>query len=213
MYRNRLGPMFTVKQDWRRLEKCYYNTDGSHPMQMFARGQLIPFKPSEVWQVCQGVVRLSTLHLEGEEALLGLAGPSMLFGACLSILRAYQATALSNVYAVRLSLAEVESSPRLAQDLLYTLSRRLQQTEALLAIVTQQRVEDRLRQLLGLLKQEIGQPVQGGTRLSVRFTHEDLAHSTGSTRVTISRIVGKLKEQGWIAFDQERHIVLNERFF
>lgn len=205
--------MFTVKQDWRRLEKCYYNSDGSRPMQVFVRGQMIPFQTGEVWQVCQGLVRLSTIHPEGEEALLGLVGPSMLFGACLSILQAYQATALSHVYALRLSLAEVESSPRLAQDLLYTLSRRLQQTEALLAIVTQQRVEDRLRHLLVLLKQEIGQPVQGGIRLSVRLTHEDLAHATGSTRVTISRILGKLKEQGWIALDQDRHIVLNERFF
>ncbi|MEB3339118.1 MAG: Crp/Fnr family transcriptional regulator, partial [Leptolyngbyaceae bacterium] len=75
------------------------------------------------------------------------------------------------------------------------------------------RVQDRLYHLLRLLKQEIGQPVEQGTRFSVRLTHEDLANACCTTRVTITRLLSKLQQQNKIIFDAQRHIVLNDENF
>ena len=69
-------------------------------------------------------------------------------------------------------------------------------------------MKDRLRYLLQFLKQEIGQPVENGTRLSVRFTHEELASACHTTRVSITREIGKLKKHGLITFDFKSHIIL-----
>jgi CRP-like cAMP-binding protein len=88
------------------------------------------------------------------------------------------------------------------------LTHRLQQTESLLAIKGYRRVEDRLRQFLLLLADAVGVPTTAGTRFNVRFTHQVLANATGTTRVTITRLLGQLKREGWLTFDPEHHIIL-----
>jgi CRP-like cAMP-binding protein len=186
------------------LEELYQG----RTLQPYRGGQLIPMYSHEVWIVCRGVVQLSTLYPNGEEALLGLVSPSMPFGLPFTLIHPYQAVALSDVDLMSLSLAEVEQSPALAQGIFHHLNRRLRQTEAFLALVGHRRVEDRLRQLLLLLKQEVGQPVSNGTRLSVRLTHQHLANAIGTTRVTVTRLIGQLRDEGWLTFDSSRHIVL-----
>ncbi|MFQ3585958.1 MAG: Crp/Fnr family transcriptional regulator, partial [Cyanobacteriota bacterium] len=82
------------------------------------------------------------------------------------------------------------------------------QTEALLALAGRRRVEERLRQLLSLLAVELGSPVAGGVRIQVRLTHQDLANVIGTTRVTITRLLNRFRQQGWITLDKHRHLVL-----
>ena len=158
--------------------------------------------------VCRGIVHLSTLYPSGDEALLGLAGPSMPFGLPLTLIYPYQATALSDVDLRCLTIAEIEQSPTLAREVFHQLSRRLRQTEAMLAMVGCRRVEERLRQLLLLLQMEIGQPVAQGTRLSIRLTHQHLASAIGTTRVTVTRLLGQLRDEGRLLIDESRHIIL-----
>ena len=174
----------------------------------FASNKAIPLSSSEVWVVCRGVVMLSTLYDTGEEALLGLAGPSVLFGLPLTQVDPYQATAFSAVDLIKISMAELEHSPLLCRDLFRSLNHRLQQTEQILAIVGQRRVEDRLRWFLQLLSQEVGQPWGPGTRLTVRFTHQHLANAVGTTRVTITRLLGQLRRDGLLDLDDDRHLIL-----
>jgi CRP-like cAMP-binding protein len=174
----------------------------------FRTGQTIPLNPNEIWIVSRGVVQLSTLYPNGDEALLGLACAFMPFGLPLSLIHPYQAIALSNVDLMRLTLAEVQQSAELTQEIAQHLIRRLRQSEAMLAMAGCRRVEERLRQLLVLLQMEIGQPAPGGTRLSVRLTHQHLASAIGTTRVTVTRLLSKLKQEGRLKMDKDRHIVL-----
>ncbi len=191
--------------DLRQLLEEVYRGRSLHP---YGNGQTIPLSPDEIWIVCRGVVQLSTLYPSGDEALLGLAGPSMPFGLPFTLINPYQATALSDVDLMRLSVAEVDQSSTLAQGILRHVNRRLRQTEALLALVGHRRVRDRLCQLLLLLRQEVGQPVKEGDRLGVRLTHQHLANAIGTTRVTVTRLLGQLKEEGWLKIDRTYHIVL-----
>lgn len=190
----------------RQLLEELYRGRTLHP---YKSGQAIRMLPDEILVVCRGVVQLGTLYDSGDEALLGLACPSMPFGLPLSFIRPYQASALTDVDLMRLTLTEVEQSPMLAQGIFRHLTRRLQQTEAVLAMVGYRRVEDRLRHLLLLLKQEIGQPAtSSGTRLGIRLTHQQLANAIGTTRVTVTRLLSQLQEEGWLIVDNTRHIIL-----
>lgn len=177
---------------------------------IFLKGEIIPLNPQIIWQVCKGVVKLNTMGENGEEVLVGLAGPSMPFGTDLTSLPTYQATALSEVELVCFSVTDIAASPHLAQSILPQINQRLRQTEALLAISGQRRVKARFLQLLQLLKNEIGQQMDQGTRLSVRFTHQDFADACSTTRVTITRVLGKLQEQGDILIDSKNHIILKD---
>ncbi|MEM9450881.1 MAG: Crp/Fnr family transcriptional regulator [Cyanobacteria bacterium P01_E01_bin.6] len=190
------------------LRQVLENLYEGRSLRPYMSGQSIPMEPQEIWIVCRGVVQLGTLYATGDEALLGLACPSMPFGLPLTSIRPYQASALTNVDLMRLSISEIESSPVLAQSIFRHMGRRLQQTEAILAMVGYRRVEERLRHLLLLLQQEVGQPDDQGTRLGVRLTHQQLANTIGTTRVTVTRLLNQLKDEGWLLIDRQRHIVL-----
>lgn len=195
------------------LEINQFDQIEARRLHFYGRGENIPLVPQGFWQVYQGLVQLSTINDNGEDVLLGWAGSSTFFGLWLTNLQTYQARTLTDVYVKWFSLSEIEASPRLAQILVPQLGRRMRQTEALLAIVGQRRVEDRLHKLLVLLKQEIGQPGAEGTRLSVRMTHQNLANAICTTRVTITRLLSKFQQQGWIGFDRDRHIILKDSSF
>ncbi|MBE9127546.1 MULTISPECIES: PAS domain-containing protein [unclassified Coleofasciculus] len=181
------------------------------PRYFYTKGETISLNSKVVWLVCQGLVKLTTVSEEGDEVLMGLAGQSMPFGSSMTCLQIYQATALSKeVELVSISLAEISTSLPLSQALLQRMKLRLQQTESLLALAGKRRVQDRFYHFLLWLKQEFGQPVPQGTRLMIRLTHQDLAEACCTTRVTVTRLMGKLHKQGKIAFDSERHIIFRE---
>ncbi|MEP0752839.1 Crp/Fnr family transcriptional regulator [Trichocoleus sp. Lan] len=190
-----------------------YDPNEGRRLHFYAKGDLIPLVPQGIWQIDRGLVQLSTLCPNGEEVLLGWAGTATFFGLWMTLLQAYQATALCDVYLRWFSVTEIEASPRLSQMILPQMGRRMRQAEALLAIVGQRRVEDRLQRLLLLLKKEIGQPVAGGTRLGARLTHQHIASAIGTTRVTITRLLSKLQQQGSISLDCDRHIILKDESF
>lgn len=174
----------------------------------YCKGETILLNRSAIWYVRQGVVKLSTLCETGEEILVGLAGEGMVFGSSMTSLQIYQATALSNVEVVSIYVTEIAASATLSHTLLPKINQRLRQTESFLVISGRRRVEDRLYHLLQLFKQEIGEAVSEGTRLKVRLTHEELASACCTTRVTITRLMGKLQKQNKISFDSKNHIIL-----
>ena len=135
--------------------------------------------------------------------------PSNFFGMWLTQLEVYQAKALSEVYLRWFTLTEIESNAELTQVFSNQVVRRMRQTEALLAIVGLRRVEDRLQELLSLLMQEIGEPIAEGTRLTVRLTHQNIANTIGTTRVTVTRILGDFQRQGLVSLDSDRHLIIN----
>jgi CRP-like cAMP-binding protein len=93
--------------------------------------------------------------------------------------------------------------------MLNQVTRRIRQTEAILAIAGLRRVEDRLLQLLKLLKQEMGESLADErSRISIRLTHQNIANAIGTTRVTVTRLLGEFQRQDIITVDNERHIIL-----
>ncbi len=173
----------------------------------YPMGQTIPLQPDEVLIVCRGIVQLFTIQPDGGETLLGLAGPSMPLGLPLTVVHPYWAIALTDVDVLTLPMAEVESSSVLMAGIYRHLTLRLQQAEAWLALAGKRLVVDRLQQFLVMLAQDFGQVEPQGVRIPMRLTHYQLATALGTTRVTITRLLKDLKDQGWLRLDQ-RHLVL-----
>ncbi|MBN8560883.1 MAG: helix-turn-helix domain-containing protein [Leptolyngbya sp. UWPOB_LEPTO1] len=175
----------------------------------YNRGEIIPLAAQSIWLVTQGVVKLCSFTETGEEVLVGIVAERMVFGKSLTSLPIYQAMALSSeVKLVSVSLLELGQSATLAQALVPLITQRLQQTERLLTLHGQLRVSDRLIGLLTLFAQEIGEPTSEGIRLKARLTHQDIANACSTTRVTITRLLNRLQEEGMIQFDSSNHIIL-----
>lgn len=197
--------LISNSQSRQALEELYRGKN----LYAYRSGQSIPMNHQDLYVVCRGVVQLSMLYPSGDEVLLGLVAPTMPFGLSLTAVESYHAIALSDVNLMRLSLAEIEQSPQFIQNIWLQMGRRLRQTEAMLALVGHRRVKDRLCSLLLLLKQEMGQPVNEGTKLTVKLTHQSLANAIGTTRVTVTRLIGQLREEGWLTIDPQRYMIIH----
>jgi CRP-like cAMP-binding protein len=45
-------------------------------------------------------------------------------------------------------------------------------------------------------------------RLNLRLTHQDIASALSTTRVTVTRVLGSLKDEGWLQMDAQRRLVI-----
>ncbi|MGG6269502.1 helix-turn-helix domain-containing protein [Leptolyngbya sp. AN03gr2] len=181
-----------------------------HNVDRYHRGELPPIEPQTLWLVVQGVVKLTTLSQRGEEIMIGLATGGQVFGASLTKLMTYQAAALTDVKLVAIPISELHQSAQLSQTLLPRIMQRLQQTERFLAVHGYLRTCDRFEQLLQLLKSEIGEVTAIGTRLKVKLTHQDLASACCTTRVTVTRLLGHLQQEGKVDFDAQNHLIVKD---
>jgi CRP-like cAMP-binding protein len=176
---------------------------------IYHKGKSIPLLDRDIFFVQQGIVQLSSFDAEGNDILLGLVSSSMPFGLPLTLVEPYHAIALSNVSLIRFSIAEIEQYIDLNRLVLRGLDMRLRQSEAIQYILCSRHIKEKLYRFLVLLCREVGEPVANGTRLKVRFTHQHLASTIGTTRVTITRMLQKFQQDGTITLDEKRHIVVD----
>ena len=172
--------------------------------QHFTRRSLLPSKKDTLWQIEAGFVITYTSLEDGTTVALGLWGPGDLVGELLSTMKPYQIECLSKVEAI---IIPVEDWTQLTNTLLD----HIQKAEELMVIRSHKKVETMLIRLLAWLSKKFGSEVQTGRLIDMRLTHEDLAILINSTRVTITRILGQLEQEGLInRLSQHRIIVKQE---
>jgi CRP-like cAMP-binding protein len=186
------------------LEETFQKRDLVH----LAAGSSVPLLRNHIWLVVRGMVKLSSITLQGDELLLGLAGPNEPFGAPLSHLELTEATTLCDSDVLCLSMEEIQGSPHLAMALVRAMASRMRQSESLISLLGLRRVEDRVRGFLELLAEDYGQPCDHGLQLNLRLTHQDLASALSTTRVTVTRVLGLLRDEGWLQILANRQLVV-----
>lgn len=192
--------------DFRELLEASYRQNA---LVHLTAGSRVPLLKHNFWLVVRGMVRLGAITIHGDETLLGLAGPNEPFGDPLSAVLAYQATTLVDTDLLCLPANELRRQPRLASAMLEAVVQRYRQSQSLLALMALRRVEERVRGFLEMLVSDYGHPCDQGLRLHVRLTHQDIANAVGTTRVTVTRVIGQLRQEGWLTFDAERHLVVS----
>ncbi len=174
----------------------------------YKKGEEIPLLEPGFWQVSHGIVQLSKIRASGDETILGWVTANNYFGDFQPRETNYRAQALSKTHLRWDSLSALASCPNRTRRLITQLSQRLIKAQQLQTIIRITRKEEALWQLLLLLKSEMGQSVGNRTRLRVRFTHENLANIIGTSRVTVTRVLGNLQKKGLISLDSKRHIII-----
>ena len=171
--------------------------------EIFARRSFLPEHQNGLWKIETGFVRTFTYLEDGTTVALGLWGPGDVVGKALSKLDPYQMECLTKVEAMVLPLEEWT-------QLTETLLTHIHQAQELMVIRSHKKVETMLIKLLAWLSKKFGSEVEKGRLIDMRLTHEDLAEMLGSTRVTITRVLGQFEQEGLIARLSLHRIVLRE---
>ena len=173
-----------------------------------------PGDPAErVYLIRRGAVRLSRVYETGEEITVALLRENSLFGV-LSLLtgnrsdRFYHAVAFTRVELVAAPATSVRNA--IEQDasvgllLLQGLSSRVLQTETMIETLTHRDMSSRLASFLLVLCRDFGVPGEKGVTIDLRLSHQAIAEAIGSTRVTITRLLGELKSSSLLGIDRKK---------
>ncbi|MEM9291072.1 MAG: Crp/Fnr family transcriptional regulator [Acidobacteriota bacterium] len=155
----------------------------------YCTGALIPLRSDELLKIIEGVVAQVSWDEEGEEGLVGLWGPGHWIpghpqDACGLSLRAHCD-----------AVVEIEAACAGEANLLLGLRDRVRSLEAWASVRTRQTLEQRLLGVLGLLAEQFGRWSEQGTVIELRVTHAQLASAIGSTRATVTRLLGDLRRR------------------
>ena len=175
----------------------------------FDSGAKVPLLPDHLWIVVRGIVKLSFLNEQGEDILIGLAGANEPFGEPLTHLNLYEATTLDHCDLLGLSMKDVNTNPDLSSSLMKAMMRRTRQSESLIALLGLRGVENRIKSFLELLAEDYGHPCDQGLNLNLRLTHQEIAGAVSTTRVTVTKVLGQLKESGWLQYDNNQRIIVS----
>lgn len=91
--------------------------------------------------------------------------------------------------------------PRLARNLAGQLSERCTMLAETIAMVSEMRVEDRLRARLHQLAERFGITGREGVKLTLDLTHAQWASLVGASREAVTTAFGKLRNQGDVELD------------
>ena len=163
-----------------------------------------------------GQVRIYTTSAAGQELTVTLFRDGDFFGE-MALLdgqpRAASAEAMGHTTTLTLHRAAflhtIDACPPIAASVLEVMAARIRQTniaaEQLANMSASQRV---VRQLLGLAAR-YGIADGGTIRIDVHLTQDDLASLSGTTRETVNRVLGHLRDQGLIRVERARVSLLD----
>jgi CRP-like cAMP-binding protein len=154
-----------------------------------------------VYVVASGRVKVVVTSSDGKEFILTVLGPGQVFGEMAlleSTTRSASVITLSAVELLAINRSDfqrlLDSNPRISQRLMAILSRRLRRANAKMESLAYMDVAGRLARYLLDLARDHGQRLGNGWVVVRRPTHSDIAHSIGTSRETVSRLINEFEE-------------------
>lgn len=172
-------------------------------MQVFPRKGIVylPNDPGHsVFLLTAGRIRLYHVTAEGKETVLAFIDPGEIFGE-LSLFGQSQreefAEAMEKSTVVRIPGDEMQQLMKDRPEIVLQVSRlmglRRQRIERRLKALLFRSNRDRLVYLLLELAEKYGQRSPEGVKLGIRLSHQDMASMIGSTRETVTVLLGELQ--------------------
>lgn len=190
----------------------------------FSKDERIPARSGLLYLVQRGAIRLvgsaqvsasiskSVPQLSQqtpEEAFLGFVGagqPFELVAQSPFTLSAYSHVDQTSV--VWMYWHDLDNWPHFRREVLDAFRYQHQRKLLWLSTLGQRRTIDRLLGFLTLLIEEFGEPCDNGYCLPFPLTHAQIGSAIGSTRVTVTRLMGKLRQRGLIGTQGDNLIYL-----
>ncbi|MGL4884286.1 MAG: Crp/Fnr family transcriptional regulator [Waterburya sp.] len=195
---------------------------------IFRKDEQIPTRPQLIYLVNQGAVRLvsktqnqhlgsstiapNTMETEDlEEAFLGFVGagrPFEIVNQSAFSLHAYAHVDYTQV--IWLYWQDLDNWLDFRQEIYEAFRDQHQRKLLWLSALGQRRTIDRLVSFLTLLIEEYGENQEQICCLPYTLTHAQIGSAIGSTRVTVTRLMGKLRRQGIISVTDDNSICINK---
>ncbi len=168
-----------------------------------------------VFVVATGRIRICHLTHDGKRSTLDFVDPGEVFGE-LAVLedtpREEYAEAAKESSVIRIPVEGLnglmEESPDVALRVLNLIARRRKRLERRLRNLLFCSSRDRLIHLLLELAEKYGAPADSGVRLTTDLSHQDLASMIGSTRETVTLVLGDLQSEGLIKLGRRKITLL-----
>ncbi|MGJ3250273.1 MAG: Crp/Fnr family transcriptional regulator [Elainellaceae cyanobacterium] len=181
---------------------------------IFSKDEKVPARPGLLYLVQRGSVRLvgeaqvsatatgsaSRLSsLNSEEAFLGFVGAGQPFEIVAQSPFTLQSFAhVDQTAVIWMYWHDLDNWPHFRREVLDAFRYQHQRKLLWLSTLGQRRTIDRLLGFLTLLIEEYGEPCETGYCLPWVLTHAQIGSAIGSTRVTVTRLMGKLRQKGLI---------------
>jgi CRP-like cAMP-binding protein len=177
----------------------------------FNKDEKIPARPGLLYLVQRGSVRLvgtaqvnanatsRVARIAPEEAFLGFVGAGQPFEIVAQSPFTLQSYAhVDQTSVVWMYWNDLDNWPHFRREVLDAFRYQHQRKLLWLSTLGQRRTIDRLLGFLTLLIEEYGEPTEDGYCLPFPLTHAQIGSAIGSTRVTVTRLMGKLRQKGLI---------------
>jgi CRP-like cAMP-binding protein len=155
--------------------------------------------------VTAGNVAVTRVSNDGKETILSILKDGDFFGE-MGVLdaspRSATIKALRDVEVAILARKDfldlLSKSPHMSLSLVLALSSRLRATNQAIQAAAYQDIRTRLASLLINLEKNFGEKADGGVRLTLRLTNQEMANMIGTTRETVNRMLNRFWDEKMI---------------
>jgi len=168
--------------------------------------------------IVAGKVKVSYVE-EEDETIIAVLSPGDFFGE-LSIIdgegRSADVSAVEQTEVLILSATDfkqcLDTMPAIAFSLLKEIAGRLRRSTTWIRVLSSQDVYGRIAQQLLSLSDLHGTDMpDGGRRINLRLTQNDLAGIVGASRESVNKALGYFKQKSWVTVDTSYHITVFNR--
>ena len=180
----------------------------------FSKDERVPARPGLLYLVERGAIRLvgdaqvsandgpssGMAQINAEEAFLGFVGAGQPFEIVAQSPFTLQSFAhVDQTAIIWMYWHDLDNWPHFRREVLDAFRYQHQRKLLWLSTLGQRRTIDRLLGFLTLLIEEYGEACEQGYYLPWLLTHAQIGSAIGSTRVTVTRLMGKLRQRGLIS--------------
>lgn len=154
-----------------------------------------------IYITVNGRVKIVTTSSDGKEFILTVLGAGQVFGEMGLLETAPRSASVVSITEVELLVIKLpdfehllNTSPGISRKLMAILSRRLRRANSKMESLAYMDVAGRLARYLLDMALDHGQKLGNGWVVVRRPTHSDIAHSIGTSRETVSRLINEFEE-------------------
>lgn len=184
-----------------RINNLFHDSDVSANERIYFEGD----EARHLYLVAMGKVKLVRNTAVGREVLLDILHGGEYFGS-LTIFgeRVHTETAIAQTDCCILRIAAedfehiLSDHPDVTRKVLEVVSRRLAESQEIVKQLSVYTAEQRIASALTRLAGKLGEVRGQGVLIQLPFSRQDLAAMTGSTTETVSRVMSRFAEEGWV---------------
>lgn len=190
--------------------------------QQFKKGDFIfrtGDKADRLYIVCSGRMKIFKYLPDGKDQILYIYGEGDFVGG-FNLLKEdaykYNAVALEDTVISTLTKREFDEiamkNPSITLKILEKAYERIRWAEDLISILASGSADSKVARLLLNLIEDFGTETEEGIELNLSLNREEMGNYAGITRETMSRILGRLRNDGYLEFVGNRTIIIKDKY-